>query len=117
MVPLSISTLRAALPIGHENGELESTHVADAAGRFYADLSLVLRHPIARRMILRNLGNMDQLAVGALTEIAVRPDFSGRRRSVEPPPPFCVVHRDFSQGSYPCWGGANQKEQPTKYRR
>ena len=81
MPPLAMSALRVFLPMGRSEGQLESQYIHTAGGRFYANLSPLLRHPVGRRIVLRIVGNMDELAVNALTEIAQRPDFvaCGRR--------------------------------------
>ena len=75
MPPLAMSVLRTVVPLGRAPDELESRLIKVAAGRFYVDLSPVLRHPIGKRVALRVLNNADQLAAGAFATLAERPDF------------------------------------------
>ena len=84
MPPLAMSVLRVFLPVGRSDGELESQFIHTAGGRFYANLSPLLRHPVGRRIVLRIVGHMDQLAVSALAEIAQRPDFCTRGQRFNP---------------------------------
>ena len=84
MPPLAPSILRTAIPIGHGEGQLESKYIQSAGGRFYADMSPMLRHPVGRRLLVRGLGNMDQLAVNAMAELATRPDFLARGECFNP---------------------------------
>ncbi|MEM7055380.1 MAG: PEP/pyruvate-binding domain-containing protein [Bacteroidota bacterium] len=78
MSPLSISLLRTVLPVGHAGGQLESAYIHSAGGRFYGDLSLVLRHPITRRILPRAMENMDTVMASILQEFVKRPDFQSR---------------------------------------
>ncbi len=76
MPPLSISVLACILPLGHKNGALENHYIKSAGGRFYADLSCLLRHPIGRKLLLKGwLPKMDPMAGGAITPLTSRPDF------------------------------------------
>ena len=78
MPTLSLSFLKVLLPFGRPNGELENQFMVTAAGRFYADLSAPLRHPIGRRMLLRGLGNADELAVKSIQGLLQRPNFQSK---------------------------------------
>lgn len=84
MPPLSISVWRALLSVGHVEGELESQLVHSAGGRFYADLSPLLRNPLARRLLLKGTKNMDQLATAMLAEISRRKEFYSKGKKINP---------------------------------
>ncbi|MCG8348652.1 MAG: phosphoenolpyruvate synthase [Chloroflexales bacterium] len=84
MPPLALSVLRTILPVGHTNGQIESNYILPAGGRAYADCSSILRHPVGRRLFLRGFKNADQLAVGALAEIAKRPNFASHGERINP---------------------------------
>ncbi|MEM7126834.1 MAG: phosphoenolpyruvate synthase [Chloroflexota bacterium] len=75
MPPLAMSILRMFVPVGRPEGEMESQYIHTAGGRFYANVSPLLRHPLGRRILLRIFGSMDELAANALSELAQRPDF------------------------------------------
>lgn len=74
MPPLAMSVLRTFIPVGRSEGQLESRIIHTAGGRFYADVSPLLRHPLGRRLLLRILSNMDEMASRTLAELAKRPD-------------------------------------------
>lgn len=84
MKPLALSVIRTIIPVGHADGQLESVHMPVAGGRFYGDLSPLLRHPLGKRLLLRGLKNADQLAAGALADLAERADFRARGERVNP---------------------------------
>lgn len=84
MPPLSLSFLRTILPAGHITDSLESDFLATAGGRLYADVTLVLQHPLGRRIILRGLNFGDQLAASAINHIIKQPDFLSWRNPLPP---------------------------------
>lgn len=84
MPPLALSLFRVAVPVGHADGGLESRRVHTAGGRLYFDLAPILRHPLGRRVFLRAFRNADQLAAGALAELAERPGLQARGERFRP---------------------------------
>ena len=84
MPPLALSVWRTIIPVGHADGQLESKYILTAGGRFYADLSPILRHPLGRRVIPKALKNADQLAASALAELAERPSFQSHGERFNP---------------------------------
>lgn len=76
MPPLSLSLLRTLLPVGHANGQIESSCVVTAGGRLYGDISPLLRHRVGRRLLLKLFKHTDPYAVNAITALAERPGFS-----------------------------------------
>ncbi|HSH00989.1 MAG TPA: phosphoenolpyruvate synthase [Anaerolineae bacterium] len=92
MPPLSLSLWRTILPVGHTHGQLESPYLTTAAGRLYGDLSPLFRHPLLRRILLRNLKFADALAVSAIQQIITRPQFNnhGQTTTLRPILPFLL---------------------------
>ena len=75
IAPLSLSTLLVLLPIGHEKSRLDNTYIRTSGGRFFADLSQPLRHPILRRGMFGLLSQLDALAPEAAKQVIQRPEF------------------------------------------
>jgi len=84
MPPLSLSILRTLLPFGRGVSMVETENIQTAGGRIYADLAPVLRHPIGRRIVLKAFNVADQLAAGALAELAERQEFIARGKRLNP---------------------------------
>ncbi len=84
MPPLSLSTLRVVLPVGHGGGKLESQYIVSAGGRLYADISPLLRHPIGRRVIPELIKHVDPLVPDVLVTLAKRPAFLSRGERFNP---------------------------------
>ncbi|GAB4575793.1 MAG: phosphoenolpyruvate synthase [Anaerolineae bacterium] len=73
MPPLSLSLWRVFLPVGHGGGRLESRFVAHAGGRLFGDVTLPLRHPVGRRIILNFMKQGNPLAAKMLAALSERP--------------------------------------------
>lgn len=80
MPPLSLASLSALLPGGQGPHGLSSSYLHVAGGRLYADLTPVLRHPVARRGVLAMLSQLDALAPAAVRAAMGRPEFVDRPR-------------------------------------
>ena len=75
MYPLSISTMQCAVPIGREHKAIESSFAHSNGGRLFADITMPLRHPIARRGLLAVISQFDALAPQALKTAMQRLEF------------------------------------------
>jgi len=73
MPPMALSLVRIFLPFGHDEGWVESKYVFDVAGRIYGDFSLILRHPIGKRVLPRVFKVVDELGSIALVKLANDP--------------------------------------------
>ncbi len=77
MTPVSLSTIRTMMPIGHDEGPFENSYVRASGGRLFADITTPLRHPVLRRPILGLLAQLDALAPEAAHQAMQRPEFQG----------------------------------------
>ncbi len=75
IAPLSLSTLLVLLPIGHEKSCFDNAYIRTSGGRFFADLTNPLRHPILRRGMFGLLSQLDALAPEAARQVMQRPEF------------------------------------------
>lgn len=74
MPPMAISVWRHIPPVGlDEQGQF--AFIQDIGGRFYADITPVLLHPITCRVLVAILGVADPLTKGSVEELASRPVF------------------------------------------
>lgn len=80
MVPLSLSSMKVFIPLGHGQGEIESIYVHSAGGRVFADLTLLLRNSISRKLIFALLSQFDALAPQTLQSAMQRPEFQRGQR-------------------------------------
>ena len=75
MSPLSASAMRCFIPIGREEGQLESSLVRTSGGHLFANLTAPLRHPIFRRLVFTVASQFDALAPEILQAAMKRPEF------------------------------------------
>jgi pyruvate,water dikinase len=75
MAPLSLSSIKVLIPVGHGQNEIESVHVGTPGGRLYLDVTQPLRHPILRKVIFGMLAQFDALAPQTLQMAMQRPEF------------------------------------------
>ncbi|MDH3944711.1 MAG: PEP-utilizing enzyme, partial [Anaerolineae bacterium] len=74
--PMGLSILRLALPFGTSSEDTGyRKDVCHAGGRFYADLSPLLYHPILRKIVPRALSVADELGSLALSDLMQRQEF------------------------------------------
>ena len=77
MPPMALSMWRFMLPLGKRWGAGgPSPWVQTAGGRVFADVSRLVRFAPTRHLLLRLLGGVDRLAVGAIREVVERPGFA-----------------------------------------
>lgn len=62
MPTLSISIFKLLLPIGRSQHHVENPHMFNAGGRFYMDITPVLTHPIAKKILPKGFVNIDHHA-------------------------------------------------------
>ncbi|MBI9051743.1 MAG: phosphoenolpyruvate synthase [Anaerolineaceae bacterium] len=77
MSPLGISNIEVVLPVGHTDNPFDNDFIRSSGGRIFADLSVILLHPVLHRVILRSIVLMDALAPQALRQAMRRPEFKG----------------------------------------
>ena len=76
MAPLSISTMRTiSSPAGHAPNQIESSFALANGGRLFIDLTVALRHPVLRRVILNAIAQFDALAPEMVRIAMQRPEF------------------------------------------
>jgi pyruvate,water dikinase len=75
MAPLSVSTIQVLMPIGHEKSKFDNTYIRASGGRLFADLTLPLRHPVLRKVMLSLLAQLDALAPEAVRQVIGHPEF------------------------------------------
>ena len=75
MTPLGMSTIKILLPLGKEKNSLETKYVRSSGNRLFLDVTLPLKHFIARRGIFALLSQIDALAPEALKQAMKRPEF------------------------------------------
>ncbi|MFQ5460957.1 MAG: PEP/pyruvate-binding domain-containing protein, partial [Anaerolineae bacterium] len=88
MSPLSLSSLQTLVPVGHGRGPFENDYVRVGGGRLFADLTVVLRHPVFRRAAFGAVAQFDALGPDMLNAAMGRREFQGARRLL---PPLAVV--------------------------
>lgn len=85
MTPLGMSCIRAFIPLGHVGNRAESIHVRPNGGRLFTDLTLPLRHPVGRRVVMAVLSQFDALAPESLRLAIGRPEFRRPRSAALSP--------------------------------
>ena len=75
MSPLGMACMQSFVPIGYDHARLTNTVVLQDGGHLYGDLTVPLRHPILRRIILRGVAQFNDLAPEALQLAMRRPEF------------------------------------------
>ncbi len=75
MAPLSLSSIQVLMPIGHEESKFDNASIRASGGRLFADLTIPLRHPVLRRLMLNLLGQLDALAPEAVRQAILHPEF------------------------------------------
>lgn len=88
MVPLSLSSMKVFVPLGHGQGKIESVYAKSAGGRIFADLTQLLHNPIARKIAFGLLSQFDVLAPQTLQIAMQRPEF---QRGQRPALPFSML--------------------------
>jgi len=77
MSPLSLSTIQLLIPVGHAESRFDNAYLRISGGRLFADITPLLRHPIARKAVLGLLSQLDALAPEAVKQVMQRPEFRG----------------------------------------
>ncbi|MDX1414724.1 MAG: phosphoenolpyruvate synthase [Candidatus Promineifilaceae bacterium] len=80
MVPLSLSSMKVFVPVGHGQGAIESIYIHASGGRIFGDLTPLLRHSISRKIVFGILSQFEALAPQALQLAMQRPEFQRRGR-------------------------------------
>lgn len=75
LAPLSLSTFPLLLPIGRNPDGFTSPYLRFSGGRMYIDLTLLLRHPLLRRVVFALLSQFDVLAPQMCRALMARPEF------------------------------------------
>ena len=81
MAPLSISTIQVMMPIGHAESIFDNAYIRTSGGRMFADITLPLRHPVLRRVMLGLLSQLDALAPEAVRQVMQHPEFRAFARA------------------------------------
>ncbi|WP_438028133.1 phosphoenolpyruvate synthase [Sorangium sp. So ce233] len=81
MPPLAASVWRRLFPFGKQ-GDLAAPnpHMVEAGGRLYVDMTPLLLHPVAGKVLPRLLSAGDALAARILRDVAARPELRGEAR-------------------------------------
>jgi phosphohistidine swiveling domain-containing protein len=84
MSPMALSLWRLIPPFGRSSAPLaENPHFTSSGGRIYVDLSLLLRHPTLRPMLLGFLPNVDRLIATAVREVCESDEFTRSAEAAE----------------------------------
>lgn len=77
MVPLSLSSFPLILPVARAKDSLESPFLRNSGGRLFTDVTLLLRHPILRKVVFGGMAQFDARAPEAFRLAMQRPEFQG----------------------------------------
>ncbi len=75
MAPLSLSSFPLLLPIGRNPDGFTTPYLRFSGGRMYVDLTLLLHHPLLRRVVFALLSQFDILAPQMFRALMSRPEF------------------------------------------
>ncbi|WP_437669167.1 phosphoenolpyruvate synthase [Sorangium sp. So ce131] len=81
MPPLAVAVWRRLFPFGKQGDPAApNPHMLEAGGRLYIDVTPLLLHPVAGKVLPRLLSAGDALAARALGEVAARPELRAEAR-------------------------------------
>ena len=75
MAPLSLSTIQVLMPVGHAESIFDNRYIRTSGGRMFADITLLLRHPVLRKGLFGLLAQLDALAPEAVKQAMQHPKF------------------------------------------
>ena len=96
MAPLSLSTMRAAVPLGRKGQEIESPIVNTSGGRVFGNITQLLHRPLLRRVLFTVSSQFDALAPQTMALAMQRPEFVRRHKTSIP---FKLVFSGLRIGS------------------
>ncbi len=99
MTPLSRSALGMMAPVGQVEGEYRTRYMRSAGSRLFMDITLLLRHRILRKGVMRGISQFDMLAPEALRQLMKRPEFK-RSPSAHIPLSFVPKFMGFGRRLY-----------------
>ncbi len=99
MTTLSRSALSMMAPIGQVEGEYRTRYMRSAGSRLFMDITLLLRHRILRKGVMRGISQFDMLAPEALRQLMKRPEFK-RSPSAHIPLSFVPKFMGFGRRLY-----------------
>lgn len=73
--PLGTSIMQAAMPIGNTPNQAGNSFAHSNGGRIFVDITLGLRHPILRKLIMKIAAQFNALAPESLEIAMARPEF------------------------------------------